>query len=171
MTSRQLESLLQHGTKHREPVDLSELNGPEDVMVRPLSAAEASEVEREMMTGMKASTTVDGPRVNATPMIDDLGVLMDAQKTAKVKAVAYALSHSGETCQLEQARQLPSTWIDALARVVFRISGISSGDEDSFRVGLGVDGSGEEDGSGDVGAVAGGDPSGADAGGPDQAPA
>ena len=171
MTSRQIESLLLHGTKHLEPVDLSAWNGPDTVLVRPLNDAEATQVEREMMAGMRASTTVDGPRVNAAPQIDDLGAVMEGQKVARAKAVAYALSHSGEVCELEEVRSLPTTWVEALARVVYRISGISTGDEDSFRVELGVDGTGAVDGQDDAGVGPSGDTSGTEPAGADQAPA
>ena len=170
MTSRQLESLLLHGTKHRQAVDLSQWDGPLEVLVRPLNASEASEVELEMMTGMKASATVNGASVNAAPVIDDLGTLMEAQRMAKVKAVAYALSHSGENCDLEQAKGLPSTWIDELARVVYRISGLQSGDDDSFRVSVGVDGTGQVNGGDDAGLGPSGNTPGAEPAGANQAP-
>ena len=167
----QLENLLLYGTRYLVPVDLSGLEGPPEVLVRPLSGPEAGEVEHLSLAGMDAQTSMDGRNVNATPVVSDVGALMESQRLAKVKAVAYGLSHSGEVCELEKAEKLPSPWTDRLAQTIFRISGISvGGDEDTFRLTVGVDGTGEVDGHRDASAVAGGDTPGADAAGVDQAP-
>ena len=168
----QLENLLLYGTRYLVSVDLSGLEGPPEVLVRPLTGPEAGEVEHLSLTGMDAQTSMEGQTVNAAPVVSDVGALLESQRLAKVRAVAYGLSHSGEVCELEKAEKLPSPWTDRLAQTIFRISGISvGGDEDTFRLTVGVDATGEVDGHGDAPAVPGGDTSGHDATGPDQAPA
>ena len=139
----QLEALL-NGARHLEPVALTRFGGPAALSVRPLSAAEATRIEVLMVTGLGAELEVaNGQMVNSKPFINDLALLIESQKRAKVVAVAFALSHSGETCSEEQADGLPSQWLDELARTVFRISGINGGSEETFRVTSGMDGVGE----------------------------
>lgn len=164
----QLEALL-NGIHHLEPVDLSPWNGPSEVLVRPLSGPEASQMEWMTLKGMGAVADMQGPSFNARPTIDDLGALLENQRLARVKTVEFGLSHSGETCTPEQAGQLPSPWIDALAEVIYRVSGMRNPDEDldSFRGPAGAAGIGEDGRGVDAAAVPGGDSAGADPEGPD----
>ena len=167
----QLEALL-HGISHLEPVDLLDWSGPE-VKVRPLSASEAAQVERDMVRGMVAEAgVIAGNAANARPVITDLGLLMAGQKQASIKAVAFGLTHSGETCTEEQAARLPAPWADALSRTVFRISGMDLGDSlDFFRDAPGMDGAGENGGRGDAAPVPSGAAPGPEPAGIDQASA
>lgn len=144
----QLEALLS-GIRHLEPVDLSPWGGPIEVLVRPLSGWEAAGVERTMLRGMSAEVNRDEAVATARPLVRDLGELMESQKLAKVQAVEYGLSHSGDVCTPEQAAQLPATWVDALYQVVHRISGMESR-KDSFRGVPGAQADGGDMGYGDA---------------------
>ena len=137
----QLQALL-NGIKHLEVVDLSPLGGPTEVMVRPLSSPEAGQVEAIRMATLKSQVEMTGASAQAHPIIEDMGAFLAKQREAKTYAVSCGLSHSDETCTVKDAGLLPSTWIDALAEVVYRISGLESTD-DSFRVDAGMDGVGE----------------------------
>ena len=86
---------------------------------------------------------------NAQPSIENLGEFLESQKLARVQAVQYGLSDSGDVCTLEQAAQLPATWVDALYQVVHRISGLESR-EDSFRSLSGAQEDGGDMGYGDA---------------------
>ena len=161
---------LLNGIHHLEPVDLSAHNGPKDVMVRPLSSAEAGRVEQMKLQGIRADVQVEGAAVNATPVVEDISLLLEKQRQARVITVQFGLSHSGEECTYEQARQMPAAWVEALARVVQRISGIQD-QEDTFRDGAGMGRVGQNGGHEDAPDVPGRDTAREDAGGDHTAPA
>ena len=165
----QLEALL-NGIHHLEPVDLSAHNGPKDVMVRPLSSAEAGRVEQMKLQGIRADVTVDGMSVNAAPVVDDISVLLEKQHQARITTVQFGLSHSGEDWTYEQAGQMPAAWVEALARVVQRISGIQD-QEDTFRDGAGMGRVGQNGGHEDAPDVPSRDTACSNSGGDDTAPA
>ena len=97
---------------------------------------------------------------------------MESQRQSKIMAVAFGLSHSGDECSEEKAGDLPASWTEALGRVIFRISGIElSNSLDSFRDGDGVEGPGEDGGSGDAAALPGGSAASPEPAGVDQATA
>ena len=160
-----LEALL-NGVKHLEPVDLSASHGPSEIWVRPLSSHEAGLVERMKIQGIRTDVKVDGASVNAAPVVEDVSLLMEKQHQARITTVQFGLSHSGETCTYEQAAELPAPWVEALAQVIQRISGMRD-PEESFRDPQGVDGGGADAGDGDVGPIPGGDSPGGDPGGVD----
>ena len=139
-------------------------------MVRPLSSAEAGRVERMKLQGIRADVTVDGMSVNAAPVVDDISVLLEKQHQARITTVQFGLSHSGEDWTYEQAGQMPAAWVEALARVVQRISGIQD-QEDTFRGNAGMGRVGQNGGHEDAPDVPGRDTSREDAGGPDATPA
>ena len=161
----QLEAL-KNGIRHLEPVDLSASHGPSEIWVRPLSSHEAGLVERMKIQGIRTDVKVDGISVNAAPVVEDVSLLMEKQHQARITTVQFGLSHSGETCSYEQAAELPASWVEALAQVIQRISGMRD-PEESFRGPQGVDGAGPDAGDGDAGPVPdrgspGGDPGGVD---------
>ncbi len=78
-----------------------------------------------MFWGMSAEVIPDGAAATA---VTDFSRFLAGQKLAWVKAVELGLS----TCAPEQAEELPAPWVEALARAIFRISGIQS-QGDSFR--------------------------------------
>ena len=160
-----LEALL-NGVKHLEPVDLSASHGPSEIWVRPLSSHEAGLVERMKIQGIRTDVKVDGASVNAAPVVDDVSLLMEKQHQARITTVQFGLSHSGETCTYEQASELPAPWVEGMALVIQRISGMRD-PEESFRGPQGVDGAGADAGDGDVGPIPDRDSSGGDAGGAD----
>ena len=149
----QLEALL-NGINHLEPVDLSPWGGPDRVWLRPLSGPEAGRVDAIRLAALKSQVSLEGQSAQAHPIIEDMGAFLEKQREGRIFAVSCALSHSGETCALDQAGRLPATWTEALADVVFRISGLESAD-DSFRGAPGMDGVGADGGIGDVAAVSG----------------
>lgn len=127
----QLDALLR-GLEHLEPVNLSTWGGPAEVLVRPLSGWEAAGVQRTMSRGMSAEVNMDGLYLAISrPAVHDFSEFVEAQDLARVQAVEYGLSHSGETCTPEQAAQIPAPWVNALAAVVLRVSGFQDR-EDSF---------------------------------------
>ena len=133
----QLEALL-NGIKHLETVDLSPLGGPSQVSVRPLSSPEAGQVDAIRMATLKSQVEMTGQTAQAHPIIENMGEFLAKQWQARVYAVACGLSHSEENCSVDQASTFPSKWVDALADVVFRISGLEATD-DSFREDEGMD--------------------------------
>ena len=159
----QLEALL-NGIHHLEPVDLSAHNSPKDVMVRPLSSAEAGRVEQMKLQGIRADVQVEGVAVNPTPVVEDISLLLEKQHQSRVMTVQFGLSHRGEECTYEQARQMPAAW------VVQRISGIQD-QEDTFRDGAGMGRVGQNGGHEDAPDVPGRDTAREDAGGDHTAPA
>ena len=139
-------------------------------MVRPLSSAEAGRVEQMKLQGIRADVQVEGVAVNPTPVVEDISLLLEKQHQSRVMTVQFGLSHGGEECTYEQAGQMPAARVEALARVVQRISGIQV-QEDTFRDGAGMGRVGQNGGHEDAPDVPSRDSAREDAGGPDTAPA
>ena len=133
-------------------------------MVRPLSSAEAGRVEQMKLQGIRADVQVEGVAVNPTPVVEDISLLLEKQHQSRVMTVQFGLSHRGEECTYEQARQMPAAW------VVQRISGIQD-QEDTFRDGAGMGRGGQNGGHEDAPDVPGRDTAREDAGGDHTAPA
>lgn len=140
-TMSQLDALL-NGTQYLEPVGLSDLNGPEEVLVRPLSDAEAGQVDRIRLKGLKGNYDEDSGKI--TSEVEDVGTFIEQQHRSRIQTVAFGLSHSGDTCSYDQAAKLPTTWARRLADAIGRISGMAR--EETFR-----SGDDQESGNGNAG--------------------
>ena len=117
----QKEALL-NGKHHLEPVDLSSMGGPDEVLVRPLTGAESGRVSGIQHSGLKAP--VDPVTYKAVASLDDLGSYMEQQAKARIQAVAFGLSHSGMELTVEEVGGMPDGYVRALNQVIVRISGM-----------------------------------------------
>jgi hypothetical protein len=147
-----LKRALLEGTRYLEAVRLKKPNGEAlEVQVRPLSSREAAEVEALSKQGKM--------QVNV-----DVGRFQNQQWKADVRAVAYGLSHGEEKWSDDEVAGLLPTWVNQLASVVRRISGVERPSVASFRVvGDGAAEAGGGGGDGDAGAEPGGGAPGPDA--------
>ena len=150
-----LKRALLEGTQYLEAVHLKRPDGETvEAQVRPLSSREAAEVEALSKQGLQGPVNEQGKmQVNV-----DVGKFQNQQWKADVRAVAHGLSHGEEKWTDDEVAGLLPTWVNQLASVVRRISGVERPSVASFRV-VG-DGAGEVNGGGrdgDAGAEPGGD--------------
>lgn len=128
------------GTKHRSPVTLKSPNGTEEytVYVRPLSSGEAEIIHALNAAGMKmkgnprsSGLVIPGGAGPASKQMDmtveaDVEEMTRNQLKAKQKAVSVALCMEESWSEKEIAQHWPAAWVDEVAKVVYRISGIET---------------------------------------------
>lgn len=147
----QKEALLQ-GKDYREPVDLSAVEGPPEIFVRPLTEPEAGHIQRIQQKGISAP--LDTGAVTVTAVLEDLGDYMSQISDARIQTVAYGLSvDADEIWTAEEVGKLPAKQTRALHVVITRISGmrattlVETGSEEGSTAGSFPAGSGDDRGA------------------------
>lgn len=115
------------GVKYREPVTLTHPATGEtfEVMVRPLSDAEAQTVKAIQSSGLNFDSTAKDMADGAMRMKGDLSKLQEQQAKGNRQAVAFGLCMDETWSADEVGKMWPSQWVTEVATVIKRISGMS----------------------------------------------